>query len=87
MGSSEIGDSADPCLYVYQVHPLGYVYSIVIYPHRECTSSPGMVMYLTRNAHPHRELECDSEPEGAHMFIQGVNVLLIHVGSDKIPSL
>ena len=30
-------------------------YSIVIHPHRECTSSLRMGMCVTRNAHPHRD--------------------------------
>ena len=42
------------------------VYSIVIHPHRECTSSPGMWMYLTGNAHPNWEWRCASP--GMHIL-------------------
>ena len=38
------------------------VYSIVIHPHQECTSSLGM----GKNAHPHRELGCASP--GIHIL-------------------
>ena len=46
--------------------PGEHVYSIVIHPHQEYTSSPAMGMCLTRNTHPHRQWGCDS-PE-MHTF-------------------
>ena len=42
------------------------IYSIVIHPHRDCTSSPGMGMYLTEDRDvPHQE--CTSSP-GMHIL-------------------
>ena len=52
------------------------VHSIVIHPHRECTTSPGMGMCLTGNAPPHPE--CISSP-GMHMFAQGGLSVNIHL--------
>ena len=48
------------------------VHSIVILPHLECTSSPGMGMCLTWNAHPHREWRFDSP--GMHIPTGNVDV-------------